>query len=282
MHGYSTEPLKDPVFDNAEVILEYVAFNNWLYANYTNLDNESMQGPREHLYYLLSSYVSELNRRDGIILPKESDPVLETLFSWSERLGVYGAHLFYNKVRKTDAEAMPALMEISQGIEISAVDDMYVVRSKNGSWSMRFPYYFMIGAINEFTATNGMDTQLITISTGAAKDKTQAGYSQSTLMFIHAQSDSEDEFKDYWLNRFEIDSNTKPELLGINKLKSFYAYNRQLQLHKNIAFIPSSEGSYLVAYLGNDGAYQKNKLHFLDFLSQLSFNQISVAKDLVD
>ena len=204
MDGYSSSPLEDPVFDFAKVIVDSTAFNNWLNANYSKLDAETMKGPREHLYYLLSSYVSELNRRDGVILPKENDLVLETMLSWSERLGVYGAHLFYNKVKRPESKAMPELMKIPKGINISAFNDMYLVKSRDDSWELKIPYYFMIGAINEFEATNGMQTQLVSISTGAAKDKTKAGRSQSTLMFVHSPSKNTEEFQIYknWVVSF--------------------------------------------------------------------------------
>lgn len=279
MDGYSTDPLNAPVFDFAKVIVDSTAFNNWLNANYSKLNAQTMKGPREHLYYLLSSYVSELNKRDGLILPKENDLILETLFSWSERLGVYGAHLFYNKVKNEKSRAMPALMKVSDGIKISTANDMYIVESKDGSWSTKIPYYFMIGNINEFNATNGMQTQLLSISTGAAKDKTKAGRSQSTLMFVHSPSSNTEEFKNYWLTQFEISSKTKPTALGINTLESLYIYNEQSQLHKEISFLPSPKGSYLVAYLGMDGAFQTNRQHFLDFLSQVNLTQATTAAD---
>ena len=102
MDGYSSSPLEDPVFDFAKVIVD------------SKLDSRSMKGPREHLYYLLSSYVSEINKRDGLVIPKENDLVLETMLSWSERLGVYGAHLFYNKLKRPDSKTMPELMKIPE------------------------------------------------------------------------------------------------------------------------------------------------------------------------
>ncbi|MFK8067197.1 MAG: hypothetical protein AB8D52_03035 [Gammaproteobacteria bacterium] len=270
MDGYSIIPLNDPVFDYAKVIVDSTVFNNWLNENYSKLDAQSIEGAKEHLYYLLGSYVSELNKKHGIILPKENDLVLEALLSWAERLDVFGAHLFYNKVKNKKSKAMPASIKVSEGIKISAVNDMYRVESKHGSWSVRFPYYFMIGNINEFNATNGMQTQLLSISTGAVKDKTKAGRSQSTLMFIHSPSQNTEEFKNYWLTQFDISSKIKPKSLGFNKSESFYIYNKQSQLHKEITFLPSSQGSYLVAYLGMDGAFQINKQHFLDFLSKVN------------
>lgn len=269
MDGYSKLPLTDPVFDYTKVIMDSAAFNNWLNANYSKLNVETMKGPREHLYYLLSSYVSELNNKDGVILPKENDLVLSTLLSWSEKLGAYGTHLFYNEVKSNKMEVAPPLMKISDGIKISAVNDMFKVESTTGGWSTTFPYYFMIGAINEFNATNGMATQLLTISTGAVKDKTKTGRSQSTLMLIYSPSNDVKKFSQYWLSKFEIDAKINANPLGVKKLESVYIYNKEALLHKEITFLPSSNGSLLIAYLGMDGAYQKNRPHFLDFISQV-------------
>jgi len=269
MNGYSKLPLADPVFDYAKVIVDSTAFNNWLNTNYSKLNSQTMKGPREHLYYLLSSYVSELNNKGGVILPEEHDLILSTLLSWTERLGAYGTHLFYNQIKSDEMKAMPSLMKISEGIKVSAVNDMFNIEDKNGNWSTKFPYYFMIGAINEFNATNGMETQLLTISTGAAKDKSKAGRSQSTLMLVYSPSKETKTFQEYWLNGFEVDSNIKSKPLGVNKLESVYLYNEDALLHKEITFLPSSNGSLLVAYLGMEGAYQKNRQHFLDFLAQV-------------
>lgn len=269
MDGYSKAPLSEPVFDYAKVIVDSTAFNNWLNSNYSKLDSQTMKGPREHLYYLLSSYVSELNNKDGIILPKEKDLVLSTLLSWSERLGAYGTHLFYNQVKRDKMEPMPEIMKISDGIKVSAINDMFRIESKKGNWSTTFPYYFMIGAIGEFKATNGMETQLLTISTGAVKDNTKAGRSQSTLMLAYTSSNETESFNNYWLSQLGIDSKIESKTLGVKKLESLYLYDDEALLHKEVTFLPSTNGSLLVVYLGMDGAFQKNRQHFLDFLLQI-------------
>ena len=279
MDGYSKLPLTEPVFDFVEVAVDSTAFNNWLNTNYSKLQPQNMKGSREHLYYLLSSYVSELNKKDGVILPEENDIVLGTLLSWGERLGAYGVNLFYNKIKNEKFKPMPPLIEVSEGIKISAVNDMFKVESKVGHWSIKFPYYFMIGEIKEFNTDGGMETQLLIISTGAVKDKTEVGRSQSTLMLIYSPSNEINEFKNYWLSRFEVDSKIKSKSLGVKNLESVHFYNKAALLHKEISFLPSSDGSLLVAYLGMEGAYQQNRQHFLDFLMQVETANKSLKQD---
>lgn len=68
--GYSLAPLTTPVYDWAYVLADSVAFNNWLNVNYPKLSREEMKGPREHLYYLISSYVSEYYKQKNLFYQK--------------------------------------------------------------------------------------------------------------------------------------------------------------------------------------------------------------------
>jgi len=132
--GYSLEPLKNPVFEYAHVVVDVAAFNNWLNANYSNLNAGTMKGPREHLYYLLCSYISAIHQRDKVILPKEHDLILEMLFSWSERLGVFGGSLVYNKIKREDVKPMPELMKIPGSFNLSLTDDLYSLKPQPNTW----------------------------------------------------------------------------------------------------------------------------------------------------
>lgn len=267
--GYSLEPLGAPVYDWAHVVADTVTFNNWLNANYLNLTREKMKGSREHLYYLISSYASDLYKKNKSILPKNHDPILETLFSWSERLGVYGASLVYNQIKNEKMKPMPMLMKIHPTFKLTFQNDLYNLESLSSSWSIKFPYYFMIGNLSDFKAANGMQTQVLSVSTGASKDKTTAGQSQATLMILFSPSSDFEGFSKFWLRNFEMSSNSKTTNLGIKNLSSQYTYDKSSLLHKEFTFWKTEKGSMAVAYMGMDGTYQANRQHFLDFLFQL-------------
>lgn len=277
--GYSFEPLNNPVFEYAYVVVDVTAFNNWLNTNYSKLNAETMKGPREHLYYLLCSYISALYERDKVIMPKEHDLILEILFSWSERLGVFGGSLVYNKIKIENKKSMPELMDIPESFTLSLDNDLFLLKAKSNVWSVKFPYYFMVGNMNDYRATNGMETQLVSISTGATKDNTKAGRSQGTLMLIYSPSSEFESFSAYWLSQFGIPVDTKTNELGVNNLKSKSVFDGASLLRKEVTFMSSGNGSYAVAYLGMDGTYQANRQHFLDFLNQLqTTNQTKANK----
>ncbi len=178
--GYTTSILREPVFELAQVVVEVTAINNWLNSNYEKLTYEQMKGPREHLYYLIDSYIKNLYAKEKRIIPEQHDLVLEILFSWAERLGVYGGALVYNSIKSTESAEMPPLMKLPDQISLEIDGDLLAISAKEEGWSVKIPYYFMIWNVNDFSATNGMRTQLVTLSTGASVDKSEAGRSQAT------------------------------------------------------------------------------------------------------
>ena len=150
--GYSTATLREPIFDAARVAAEAPAFTNWLNANYASLDAENMAQPREHLYYLIDSHIKNQFASTGQVWPTKHDPILELLFSWAERLGVYGGNVVYDRLRSTDTASSETLNSLPKGVAIDLEGDLLHVRSDLG-WSVQFPYYFDPAAPR--TATTG-------------------------------------------------------------------------------------------------------------------------------
>jgi len=58
---------------------------------------------------------------------------------------------------------------------ISMRGDLLRIESMSGKWRFDVPYYFMPLLFTEFTVKNAALTQFMAISTGAAKDKSEAG-----------------------------------------------------------------------------------------------------------
>ncbi len=273
--GYTTSTLREPVFELAQVVVEVAAINNWLNSNYENLSYEQMKGPREHLYYLIDSYAKSLYAKDKIILPDKQDLILQTLFSWSERLGVYGGSLVYNAVKSPDSVAMIPVMKLPDQITMSRNNDLLVVSATKEGWSVKVPYYFMIWNVNDFTATNGMRMQLVALSTGASIDKSEAGRSQATIMLMFSPSADFDDFSKYWKKGMGIDDKADKSFLDTDARKSLHYYDAAAKLHKEITIWREPHGLFAVAYLGIDGSYQWNRPHFLDFLRSLETTPIS-------
>ncbi len=270
--GYTTSILREPVFELAQVVVEVPAINNWLNSNYENLTYEQMKGPREHLYYLIDSYIKNLYAKEKRIIPEQHDLVLEILFSWAERLGVYGGALVYNSIKSTESAEMPPLMKLPDQISLEIDGDLLAISAKEEGWSVKIPYYFMIWNVNDFSATNGMRTQLVTLSTGASVDKSEAGRSQATIMLMYSPDTNLDEFSEYWKQGIGISDKAEEITIDPGNRRSLYTYDAAAKLHKEITIWREPQGAFAVAYLGMDGTYQWNRPHYFDFLRSLKVN----------
>ncbi len=267
--GYSTAPLRDPIFDVAGVLVETTAINNWLNSNYKGLSYQEMKGPREHLYYLIDSRVKDTFSRTGRIYPAEHDVILELLFSWAERLGAYGGSLVYNRLRSRASRELPTQLRAPKGMSIELNDDLLKVQSVDGRWSVAFPYYFMLWNVADFNAKNGLRTQIIALSTGAAKDKSQAGHSQATLLLIFSPGADTNIFLTSWRQQLSIGVPKEEKVLPVRGLRAQHRFDPQNQLHTEFVGWTEKQGPFAVVYTGIEGTYQWNRLHFLDFLRAL-------------
>lgn len=266
--GYSLEPLSQPVFGPAEVAVGTAKLNNWLNENYEAMAPEQYKGPREYLYYLIDSHVKEIYAREGRILPTEPDLILQTLFSWAERLGVYGGSITFNQVRLSSMPEMPMALELPPSITVSIHGDLLRIESI-ANWRFVVPYYFMPYMVTAFTANNGMPTQFLAIATGAAKDKSEAGRSQATLMLIYSRDVVFEDFKRFWTEQIGIPADAQESELGYQQLTAKYYFDTSTQIHTEALIWSQGKGAFAMTYAGVDGTYQWNRVHFLDFLRSL-------------
>jgi hypothetical protein len=268
--GYSTRPLEKAVIEPAEVLLDSIAFNDWLNANYAKLDAESMPGPREHLYYLIDSQVKSIYARDHVVRPViKNDPTLELLFSWSDRLHVYGGGLVKAALKPNALPDAPTVTHVPDGFGLSLRDDMLVLDSKTGQWSVSVPYYFMIWEIGEAVPTDGPKTQVVALSTGAARHVGQEGYSQATVMILFGPGGDEASFTHYWAKQLGFTGDELEESLDVRSLKSHRRYDETRNMRHEYVTWSAPKGQFVVAYSGINGTYQWNRPNFLDLLRSI-------------
>ncbi len=267
--GYSTEPLAAAVFEYSEVTGATVVFNDWLKENYASLTPKTMPGPREHLYYLINSWVSYLYRGEGVVRPLQHDSVLQTFFTWSEPLGAYGGNLVYNAIKRESSAMMPPVLPVPSAYSLSVREDMFHLESKRGAWSVAFPYYFMIGNMKEYVANDGPRTQLVGVSTAGAVHQGVGGHSQATLMLLAGPGENPTAFEAYWTPLIGFAGNEPTRELPVGKLVSRSRYDASTRIHSEYVTLQAKSGAIVVWYSGVDGTYQWNRPHFIDFVRSL-------------
>jgi hypothetical protein len=269
---YSDEPIRKPVFDSAKVVVEAVAVNNWLNANFLTLSPERYQGVREHIHALIDSRIKEIYSRDKSILPKQADPILPILFSWVGRLGVYGADVTYQAIRGTYAVVPPVGPTPPVGLGLALDGELLRINSELGGWSMSVPYYFFIFAMNDATGPDARRTQTVAVTMGTATDTAQPGYSQATLVLFFSPKAHSQGFVESWSERVGVKGLLKKKV-GATAFESQSSYDSATRLHKEVVFLSGDKGSFAVVYSGLDGTYQWNRRHFIDFITGLKFER---------
>jgi hypothetical protein len=264
--GYSPQPYGDPIRSNAENAVDLMKFNNWLNIKYSSAPSERRQGFKEHMYLILDSHVKQLYQREKKILPQESDPILHSCFTWASRMGVYGARTILEDLKPEEAVKVSGTLP-PKSFVLSFGGDLLTLSSSLGHWRVKFPYHFMIGILNDFTATNGQRTQLASISTGFGRHTHDDGYSQATIMILYTPEPAAG-FDSYWLKLMRLSASDRVGDTE-SQLPTYQGYDVESHLHSDLVFRETARGAMAVAYMGLDGAYEWNRPHFEDFLKNL-------------
>lgn len=257
------------MFDQARVVVEAAAVNNWLNANYSHLSATQAQGVREHIHALVDSRVKELYSTTKLLMPPKPDPILATLYSWVGRLGVYGGDDVYVAVRGTYPVRPPPGPQPPEGLALALRGEMFSLSSSAGGWKIAVPFTFFIFDLRNTSEPDGKRTEVAAVSTGSAQDVAAPGYSQATLAFIFTEGAERKAFEQVWAERFGVPLEVMASAVGVPAFTSRRTYDEKTRLHKEVVFVSSGKGSIAVLYAGLDGTYQSNRPHFLSFLANL-------------
>jgi len=264
--AYAEEPFKTSAIEPARVLVEAVGINNWLNANHSRMSAAQVQGAREHLHALIDSRVKELYAKNGVLVPKEPDPILAMLFAWAGRLGVYGADAVYSAVRGTYIVKPPPGPRPPDGLTLALQNDTLVISSSAGEWQASVPYHFFIFMLSNAAGPDSKRTEVAVISTGSAPDVAPPGYSQATLAVFFTNGAEIRTFEPEWAERLQITLQGEQAPVGQTKYRSRKSYDERTRLHKEVVFVPSRKGAFAILYSGLDGTYQANRPHFVSFL----------------
>jgi hypothetical protein len=267
MNGYTKEPLEKPLFPYAYTITETMAVNNYLNANLNKLDKNNKQKIKEHIYNLMSSYISEYYKKNNKIMVDKDDLIMKSLFSSAQKLNSMGANLAYYQLFQMKNTDQLKNIGFTKDFKLSLKYDLFNIEHK--FWSINFPYYFMIGRIGE-SKINNSNTTIVKISTAGAKDKSKFGYSQATITLFVSDKKDDKVFFEHWYNAFKIPSSIKLKSIGIKNYKSQRIYNKNYLLNTEITSWSTNTNSFIVVYSGIDGTFQQNRQHFLDFLKSIA------------
>lgn len=270
--SYSRKPLSDPIRDVAKNLVEFTKFNNWLKVNYDSTPVEKQKGLKEHLYSIIDSHLKHYRANEESLLPADSDFVLTHCFTWATIMGVYGAHSVLEKLNSNIADSLQVTAPIPTSFNLTVQGEMFDLSSAWGNWRVDFPYYFMVHKLLQYKASNDLQTQIASISTGFGKHSDNDGYSQSTIMIVYSPEGVSKTFDSFWLESFGLSPENSTDD-SINGLSIYKKLDTSLSMHYELVFPKPAKGAMAVVFLGIDGTYQHNRPHFIDFLKHLELDK---------
>jgi hypothetical protein len=266
--AFDAKPLRTPIaFPVDSMQTTWPAFRSWLQEAPPSTLQAHLAQVREHLYALISANAKERTVAGEPPLPPEGDSALAELFDWGDCLGIPGAALVGAKLR-SQAEPPSTRTPATPDFAIR-FDSLYTVTAKADDWTIRFPYYFMIGSVTRQKAANGAETSAVMLSTLFARDSTTVpGASQATILVLSAQVPPP-AITEFWLSLIGLapsDTMKTPTPLAV---AAYGGRDARLRMNRELVVYASPRGTILFIYTGLDGSYEANRPHFIDLMNTL-------------
>jgi hypothetical protein len=271
--NFSSAPLSAPAAMPSDSLLSTPqAFLDWLRTHDSSAFSSHEQEIREHLYAL----IGEIARRrfaltHTIDLPM-GDSTLAQLFTWADRFGVPGAGDVARAINPQGTGSVTP--DPGNGFQLSFSGPGFSLATDHGKWMVRFPYFFMIGPTTRQHLANGMDNDVVTLSTlTAANSPPTGGASQATILILSGQTPDLPAYVAFWLRQLQISPADTTANPVPQATRSYRHFDASSQLWTELVALRIPSGSLVVVYVGLDGTYQANRPHFLDLLTSLRVRQ---------
>lgn len=267
---YSNEPLSaNVIMDKAELFVDLVYFNNYLADTTKSIAKEDIQGLTEHTYLLIDSIVKGKYAEDREFQEAELFGLLQ-LYNWGSELGLYGCDLAASYFDDDSALSIIESSRPDSSFILTFNYPNYSINSEKNNWSVDFPYYFMISKMYPFRANYGTEVQYIKLSTLYANHLQDDQYSQSTISLIVSPTEDAQTVINFWLKAFKITADSLNEDFELD-FQNYYDFDKLISMHKEITFINRGDCVFVLGYLGLDGPYQSNRIHYLDLIKNLKY-----------
>lgn len=248
------------------------AFVEWLRAQDSSALNSQAQQIREHLYALIGEIARRRYASAHTIDLPVGDSALAQLFTWADRFGVPGAGTVALAINPQAPKSVTP--DPGDGFQLSFSAAAFSLATSNGKWMVRFPYFFMIGRTTRQHLANGIDNDVVTLSTlTAANSASVGGASQATILLLSGQTADLPSYAAFWLQQLQLgpaDTTANPVPQAT---RSYRHFDPASHLWTELVALKIPSGSLIAVYIGLDGTYQTNRPHFLDLLSSLRVRQ---------
>jgi hypothetical protein len=242
-----------------ELAQEQRQFMAWLQTNGASLPPDQLQGAREHLYFLVGSAARAQLSATGRLFPPRDTLGLAEMLDEGTRLGLFGAGVVARALIGAAAAehlAPPVLPAAPFHLSFSAPE--YTLRSAHG-WSVRFPYYFMIGGLQVSMPNNGVETEMIVLSTLFADHRGLPGRSQATLLLLGAMPNDTSAFYAFWLNAVQLGTADRVSETLLPGSTTYRGFDTARSMNKELVTLTRGRMAFVLVYSGLPGTFEMNR-----------------------
>jgi hypothetical protein len=250
-----------------ELAAERPQFLQWLDTHLDSLAPDQLPAVREHLYFLLGSVAQIHYRATGRLFPSRDTLGFVDLLERGTRLGLYGTGLIARTVGAPERALTAALLP-KKPLALSFSAPEYTIRSDRG-WSLRFPYYFMIGAAYYGVPKNGIGTETVVLSTLFANHRQHPGHSQATILVVAAPSGDTAAFYRFWFDALGLKPSDRTTESLLTSSQTYRAFDADASMNKEVVTLVRGQTAFLLSYFGLPGPYEANRADFIQLLQTL-------------
>ena len=244
-------------------------FLAWLDSAGRPLPPQQAQGAVEYLYYLIGSAAKAHQQRTGAFFPANDTLGLAGLFERAHGIGLPGAELVADALQNPSNRASDTVSLEGGTMRLSFRSPDYTLASNRG-WSIRFPFYMMIGAAQTGAPANNIPTETVVLSTLFAEDSSEGGRSQATMLINAAAAADSAAHVPFWLRMLGVSESDRVAEGGGADGATYRQFDREQFMHKEIVVTRRGDVVLVVAYVGLPGTFQANRGEFEALLASLS------------
>ena len=268
---YSEAPLQQPpLLTGTQIATGTARFYNEVDENLTFLTEERKSAKRLQAYLLIDSILKR-QRADGRTELDDSEKkALGILLDRSTQFGVFGAGLVARQIAGPEAERTAAPLLPPDPFELRLEFPRLVVSSRSAPWRVEFPWYFMFWEARRYPARNGLQTDVLGVSTSFSSQDGHGKHAQGEIMFVYSPGSDCDVFDQFWLDRFGMTSAAKEDDPLLPSSARYTSFDSAKNFRKEILLSSRQGGCAAFAYLGFSGPFVANRVSYLDFIGSYS------------
>jgi len=267
---YTATLAQAAALSSRELAQEQREFTAWLETNVASLPPDQLQGAREHLYFLVGSAARAQLRATGRLFPPRDTLGLAAMLNEGTRLGLLGAGVVARALIGAGAAeqlAPPVLPAAPFRLSFSAPE--YTLHSAHG-WSVRFPYYFMIGGLQVTMPNNGVETETVVLSTLFADHRGLPGRSQATLLLLAAMPRDTSAFYAFWLNAVQLGAADRAAKTVLSGGTTYRGFDTARSMNKELVTLTRGRLAFVLVYSGLPGTFEMNQADAMAVFESLS------------